>query len=74
MSIRPIIAQLGGISAIARGLGHRNVTTVQGWWDRDVIPAHRQREVLALAETLGMPLAPERIIPEPRALKSKSEA
>ncbi len=31
---------------MADKLGHRSHTTVQGWWDRDVIPAQRQREVL----------------------------
>lgn len=63
MSIRNAITKLGGISAVARGLGHRNVTTVQGWWDREIIPAHRQREVLALAERLGAGVQAEDVIP-----------
>ncbi len=63
MSIRNTISALGGISAVARGLGHRNVTTVQGWWDREVIPAQRQRSVLDLACSLGIAIGPDDIIP-----------
>lgn len=35
---KPIITRLGGIRKTARLLGHRNHTTVQGWWERDRIP------------------------------------
>lgn len=66
MSIRPILTRLGGISAVARELKHKNVTTVQGWWDRDVVPAHRQREVLDLAERLGKPTSADELIPSAR--------
>ena len=65
MSIRPILTRLGGISAVARELKHRNVTTVQGWWDRDVIPARRQHEILDLAKRLGKPVEPIELIPAP---------
>lgn len=65
MSIRPIITELGGISGLARKLRHKNHTTVQGWWERDRIPAHRQREVLNLAEKLGKVIPAEAIIPSP---------
>ncbi|WP_369405410.1 carph-isopro domain-containing protein [Novosphingobium capsulatum] len=63
MSIRNVISKLGGITAVARALGHRNVTTVQGWWDRELIPARRQRDVLDLAAHMGVPLLPDEIIP-----------
>lgn len=63
MTIRTVIADLGGISALARGLNHKNVTTVQGWWDREIIPAHRQREVLDYAASIGKELDPEAVIP-----------
>lgn len=46
MGIRSVITRFGGIRPMADKLGHRSHTTVQGWWDRDVIPAQRQREVL----------------------------
>lgn len=63
MSIRPVLERLGGISAVARELKHKNVTTVQGWWDRDIVPARRQREVLDLAARLGKRVDPMEIIP-----------
>lgn len=63
MSIRAVITDLGGITALARGLGHRNVSTVQGWWERELIPAHRQREVLNYAIEAGIPISAERLIP-----------
>jgi len=66
MSIRSVISKLGGISATARGLGHRNVTTVQGWWDRELIPAHRQREVLDYAASIDVAVSPDEIIPPAR--------
>lgn len=46
---REIISGLGGIRGLARRLGHRNHTTVQGWWERDNIPSERLNEVLAAA-------------------------
>lgn len=63
MSIRAVITELGGITGLARGLGHRNVTTVQGWWERERIPARRQREVLDFANGLGKAIAADRLIP-----------
>lgn len=63
MGIRSVISELGGISAVAKGLNHRNVTTVQGWWDREVIPARRQRDVLALAARMGKDITPDNVIP-----------
>lgn len=63
MSIRAVIIELGGISAVARALGHKHATTVQGWWDREIIPAQRQRAVLDLARSLGKSIPPEAVIP-----------
>lgn len=63
MSIRPVLSRLGGITVVARELQHKNVTTVQGWWDRDVIPARRQREILELGERLGNTIDPIELIP-----------
>ena len=67
MSIRQVIVSLGGISALARGLGHRNPSTVQGWWERDVIPAHQQAFVLEAARVAGLGLEPSDLIPGFRA-------
>lgn len=54
-----IIARFGGLTALAKRLGHRNPTTVQGWKDRGVIPARRQLELLEIAKRDGIALAPE---------------
>ncbi|GHH09257.1 hypothetical protein GCM10008023_05690 [Sphingomonas glacialis] len=48
-----IIAERGGIRPLARALGHRNHTTVQGWWERKRIPDTRLPGVLALPETVA---------------------
>lgn len=63
LSVGQIITKLGGLSVVAKALGHRNVTTVQGWVDRGVIPARRQREVLELAESVGFDIGPDDLIP-----------
>ena len=54
-----IIGKFGGISALARALGHKHPTTVQGWKARGVIPAKRQSEVLNKARELGMDVGPQ---------------
>ena len=51
-----IIDKFGGISALARALGHKHPTTVQGWKDRKFIPARHQTEVLKRARELGIDL------------------
>jgi hypothetical protein len=63
MATRPVLERLGGISAVATGLQHRNVTTVQGWWDRNVIPARQQRKVLELATRQGVIVRPDELMP-----------
>ena len=65
MSIRAVIDRLGGISKVARELKHRNVTTVQGWCERDTLHPRRQREVLDLAERLNIHVDPLELIPAP---------
>ena len=62
MGIRSVITRFGGIRPMADKLGHRSHTTVQGWWDRDVIPAQRQREVLAQAKRLKIRVTAEDLI------------
>ncbi len=54
-----IIQRFGGMLALSRALGHRHPTTVQGWKQRGIIPARRQREVLEAARVLEVPLSPE---------------
>jgi len=55
---RQIITKFGGIRPLATALGHKNASTVQGWWDRETIPSKRQETLLALAAELGIALAP----------------
>jgi len=72
MSAEIIIKRFGGIRKMARKLGHRNHTTVQGWADSGVIPAQRQREILDAAKALGVRVAAHELIP--RAQTEPTEA
>lgn len=45
-----VIAAFGGLSATARALGHRNVTTVDGWKRSGRIPHWRKLEIAAAAK------------------------
>nr|WP_089221320.1 hypothetical protein [Sphingomonas laterariae] len=42
-----IIKRLGGIRKLSRLLGHRNASTVQGWFQRGQIPAAQMEKVLS---------------------------
>ncbi|MGO4125697.1 carph-isopro domain-containing protein [Inquilinus sp. YAF38] len=53
-----IIDRFGGLTSLARALGHKHASTVQGWKQRGVIPALRQQEVLNAALRLGIDLSP----------------
>jgi argininosuccinate lyase len=67
-----IIERFGGISALARALGHRHPTTVQGWKQRGVIPARRQADVLAAAKAQNLSLSAEDFF-APRAAPSAAD-
>lgn len=54
--IEQIIEKFGGITGLARALGHKNPTTVQGWKERDVIPAQRIPEVIKAGHANGLEL------------------
>ena len=64
MAIRQVIVSLGGISGLARELRHRNPSTVQGWWEREVIPARQQPNVLGVAARLNVEVDPADLIPQ----------
>ena len=53
--VEKIIDAFGGISALARAMGHKNPSTVQGWRDRGCVPARQIPSVIAVAERLGAP-------------------
>lgn len=65
MSAKEVIKRLGGMKRVSHLLGHRNHTTVQGWWDRDVIPARRQSEILSLAAREGVAIEAVDLMPSP---------
>lgn len=67
MSIRSVISRFGGIQPMAKKLGHRNHTTVQGWWDRETIPALRMPEVLDGAVEHGLYVSAEELVPRTAA-------
>ena len=48
--IEQLIENFGGLSAMARMLGHKNPTTVQGWKQKKRIPEWRMKEVLEVAQ------------------------
>ncbi|OPH21620.1 hypothetical protein D9623_26620 (plasmid) [Azospirillum brasilense] len=54
-----IISRFGTISALARKLGHKHPTTVQGWKERGWVPADQQPLVLKVGADLEPPLTPQ---------------
>lgn len=57
-----IIAKFGSISALARALGHKHSSTVQGWKEKGIIPPRRYEEILRAARATGIELEPEDFI------------
>jgi hypothetical protein len=54
MTDAQLIKAAGGIRPVARQLGHRNHTTVQGWFERSRIPeVHRDAVVALLLERIA---------------------
>ena len=51
-----IVFAFGGQAALARALGHTNMTTVQGWCKRGVVPLRQIPPVLAAARRLKVKL------------------
>jgi hypothetical protein len=64
-AVERIIERFGGLSALARALGHRHPTTVQGWKQRGIIPARQQQQVLAAAQREGIALNPADLFDDP---------
>lgn len=55
-AVDAVIESFGGLSRLAKALGHSHVTTVQGWRDRGAIPVKHHACILDAARTLGIPL------------------
>ncbi len=51
-----IIDKFGGVYPLARALGHRNPTTVQGWQMRGFIPPRQHNRIWAAAQRDGVAL------------------
>lgn len=69
-----IIERFGGLTALARALGHKHVTTVQGWRDSGRIPAKQQPLVLAAAERCGVDVQPADLVVLPATRKRRKRA
>lgn len=52
-----IIEKFGGINPMARALGHKNPSTVQGWKERGVIPSKQHEAVWQAARSQGIELS-----------------
>jgi len=55
-AVDAVIESFGGLSRLAKALGHSHVTTVQGWRDRGAIPVKHHARILDAARTLGIPI------------------
>jgi hypothetical protein len=58
-----IIAELGGIRAVAGALKHKNHTTVQGWHERNKIPQEHWAAIIQAASALEKPLTVAELLP-----------
>jgi len=57
--IQRLIVQLGGISRVAKELGHNNHTTVQAWFAKGTVPKWRRAELAFLASQHKKPIPQE---------------
>lgn len=64
----PLIDAFGGLSKMARTLGHRHVTTIDGWRRAGRIPRWRLPEVMAGAERMGISLS---LLPSDRRVRAR---
>lgn len=51
-----IIDKFGGVYPLARALGHKNPTTVQGWLSRGFVPPRQHEPVWEAAQREGIDL------------------
>lgn len=57
--IQATIDDLGGISQVAKDLGHRSHTSVQYWYQQNSLPRWRWAELSNLAEQRGVKMPKE---------------
>ena len=53
-----IIEKFGGLTPLAKALGHKNISTVQGWKERGIIPALQQPNVMSAGKQMNIPIHP----------------
>ena len=69
-----IIDFFGGNTALARLLGHKHQSTVEGWRRRGIIPALQQNKVLSAARLNKINITPDDFFdPPPPQTNSSSE-
>ena len=51
-----IIGKFGGVYPMARALGHRHPTTVQGWLSRGYVPPRQHNSIWEAAQREGVEL------------------
>lgn len=54
--VETIISKFGGLRAMAKALGHKHPTTVQGWKVSGRIPSWRMAEIREAANIAGIEL------------------
>jgi hypothetical protein len=54
---KKIIEKFGGVYPLARALGHKNPTTVQGWLSRGFIPPRQHDPIWEAAKRDGVALS-----------------
>lgn len=54
---KKIIDKFGGVYPLARALGHKNPTTVQGWLSRGFVPPRQHEPVWEAAKREGIDLS-----------------
>jgi hypothetical protein len=55
-AVSRIIDKFGGLTAMAKALGHRNVSTVQGWKDRQRVPSAQIPAVIEAGKGVEPPI------------------
>lgn len=65
--ITSIIDRLGGLTELAKALGHKNPTTVQGWKARGVIPIRHIPAVIEIGRAKGVDLELSDFLPRREA-------
>ena len=53
-----VIQKFGGVSPLAKAL-NKPRSSVRNWWDRGIIPAREQNNVLCAAQKEGVDLTPD---------------